>query len=61
MPPPKSPKQNRMLAALSLADYTHLLPLLELVSMPAGYVIYELGLPHKVPIFSDDLHRDATV
>lgn len=51
MPSPKSPKQNRMLAALSLADYTHLLPLLELVSMPAGYVIYEIGFPIRYLYF----------
>ncbi|MEO8991901.1 MAG: Crp/Fnr family transcriptional regulator [Nitrosospira sp.] len=51
MPPSQSPKQNRMLAALSLADYTHLLPLLELVTMPAGYVIYEIGLPIRYLYF----------
>lgn len=45
MPPPHSPKQNRILAALPLADYTRLLPLLEFVSIPAGHVIYEPGLP----------------
>ena len=47
MPPPHSPKQNRILAALPLADYTRLLPLLEFVAMPAGHVIYEPGRPMR--------------
>lgn len=45
MPPPHSAKLNRILAALPLASYTRLLPLLEFVPMPAGHVIYEPGLP----------------
>lgn len=41
----QSPKQNRILAALSLANYTRLLPLLEFVHMPVGHAIYEPALP----------------
>ena len=41
----QSPKQNRILAALSLASYTRLLPLLEFVHMPVGHAIYEPALP----------------
>ena len=43
MPPRQSPKQNRILAALSLTSYTRLLPLLEFVPMRAGQVICEPG------------------
>lgn len=45
MPPHHSPKQNKLLAALPLASYTRLLPLLEFVPMPAGHVLYEPGFP----------------
>ncbi|HKX52762.1 MAG TPA: Crp/Fnr family transcriptional regulator [Nitrosospira sp.] len=51
MPPPQSPKQNKVLAALPLASYTRLLPLLEHVAMPAGQVIYDPGLPVKYVYF----------
>jgi len=37
------PKQNRLLAALSAADYARLLPDLELVPMPLGWSVYESG------------------
>jgi CRP-like cAMP-binding protein len=36
-----SPKQNRILASLPLADYDRLLPDLELVNIPVGEGIYE--------------------
>lgn len=45
MPPSQSAKQNRILAALPLESYTRLLPLLELVQLPAGYTIYEPMFP----------------
>ncbi len=41
--PASSPKQNHLLAALPAEDYTHLLPDLELIAMPLGWVIYESG------------------
>jgi len=39
----QSPRQNRLLAALPEADYARLLPHLELVPMPRGWVLYESG------------------
>lgn len=45
MAPHQSPKQNKILAALSPASYTRLLPLLEFVQLRVGQVIYEPGLP----------------
>jgi hypothetical protein len=36
-----SPKQNRILAVLPLADYARLLPNLELVNIPVGEGVYE--------------------
>lgn len=54
MPPPQSPKQNQVLAALPAASYTRLLPLLEHVPMPAGQVIYEPGLAVKHIYFPAD-------
>ena len=44
MPPPNSPKQNRLIAALPPEDYARLLPGLELVQMPLGSAIYESGV-----------------
>jgi CRP-like cAMP-binding protein len=38
-----SPKQNHLLAALSVEDYARLLPDLELISMPLGLALYESG------------------
>ncbi|BCM24685.1 Crp/Fnr family transcriptional regulator [Methyloradius palustris] len=38
-----SPKQNHLLNALPVAEYTRLLPMLELVEMPLGEVLYESG------------------
>lgn len=38
-----NPKQNRLLAALPSADYSRLLPDLELIPMPLGWAVYEAG------------------
>src|SRR5471030_23034 len=43
MASPHSPKQNHLLAALPAADYTRLLPDLELIPMPLGWAVYESG------------------
>jgi CRP-like cAMP-binding protein len=43
VPSPHTPKQNHVLAALPAADYARLLPDLELISMPLGWVVYESG------------------
>jgi CRP-like cAMP-binding protein len=43
MPLPQTPKQNRLLAALSTADYARLLLDLEPIAMPLGMVLYESG------------------
>ena len=39
-PVPPPPRENRLLAALPLADYHRLLPCLEPVSLPLGWTIY---------------------
>jgi CRP-like cAMP-binding protein len=43
MPTPNHPKQNHLLAALSAPDYARLLPDLEPIAMPLGWVVYESG------------------
>lgn len=43
MPPPHSPRQNRLLAALPPDDYLRLQPHLELVPVPLGHVLHECG------------------
>ncbi len=43
MPSNRSPKQNRLLAALPKDEFERLLPHLELVEMPLGQVLYESG------------------
>ena len=43
MSSPVSPKQNHLLAALPEQDYARLLPDLELITMPLGWVVYESG------------------
>jgi CRP-like cAMP-binding protein len=43
MSSPHNPKQNHLLAALPAADYTRLLPNLELTPMPLGWAVYESG------------------
>jgi len=42
-PPPHSPNQNHLLAALPGAEFDRLSPHLELVSMPLGEILYEPG------------------
>ncbi len=42
-PASPDPKQNQILAALPKAEYDRLLPDLELVSMPLGWTMSELG------------------
>ena len=43
MSPAASPKQNHLLAALPAPDYARLLPDLEPIAMPLGWVVYESG------------------
>ena len=43
MPPPDSPKQNHLLAALPATEFERLSPHLELVQMPLGEILYEPG------------------
>ena len=43
MSSPTSPKQNHLLAALPAKDYARLLPDLEPIAMPLGWVVYESG------------------
>jgi CRP-like cAMP-binding protein len=43
MPPPSTPRQNHLLAALPAADFERLSQPLELVPMPLGHVLYESG------------------
>jgi CRP-like cAMP-binding protein len=43
VPGPPSPFQNRLLAALSTAEFERLYPNLELVPLPLGEVLYESG------------------
>ena len=40
---PASPKQNHLLTALPAKDYVRLLPDLEPIAMPLGWVVYESG------------------
>ena len=40
-----TPRVNQLLALLPDRDYKHLLPGLELVSLPLGHLIYEPGVP----------------
>ena len=43
MPSPHTPKQNHFLTALPAEVYARLLPHLELIAMPLGWVLYESG------------------
>jgi CRP-like cAMP-binding protein len=43
MPTAHTPKQNHLLAALPAAEFSRLLPHLELVAMPLGEALYESG------------------
>ena len=47
----RSPKENRLLAAMPEADYRALLPLLEHVQMPLGRAVYESGGPQGFVYF----------
>lgn len=40
----QTPKRNQILAALPTADYDRLLPALEFMELPLGYVLYEPGV-----------------
>jgi CRP-like cAMP-binding protein len=39
----QNPRQNHLIAALSVSEFEHIIPHLELVPMPLGEVIYESG------------------
>lgn len=41
------PRQNHLLAALPLAEYEHLLPDLEPVALPLGWVVHGAGKPER--------------
>ena len=43
MSSPHSPRQNHVLAVLPEADYSRLLPDLDLIAMPLGWAVYESG------------------
>jgi CRP-like cAMP-binding protein len=43
MPSPQTPRPNQLLAALPAEVYARLLPHLELIAMPLGWVLYESG------------------
>jgi len=49
-----SPKQNHLLAALPAADYTRLLPHLEAIRLPLGWVVYESGSVQEYEYFPTD-------
>ena len=42
MSSPHSPRQNHVLAVLPEADYSRLLPDLDLIAMPLGWAVWEL-------------------
>lgn len=54
MPDTHSPQQNHLLNALPIAEYTRLLPMLELVKMTLGEVLYESGGQLKHVYFPTD-------
>ena len=45
------PRRNHLLAALAEEPYRRLLPELELIAMPLGWVLYESGMPLKYVYF----------
>jgi len=47
----QTPRQNRLLAALPLEDYERLLPKLELVPLPADWIIHTAGALEKYVFF----------
>ena len=48
---PPTPKQNHLLAALPAAAYERLLPHMEPLTMPLGWVVYESGSEEKYEYF----------
>ena len=48
---PASPKQNHLLSALPAKDYARLLPELEPIVMPLGWVVYESGAQMRYVYF----------
>lgn len=46
-----SPKENHLLACLPEADYQNMLPALEGLSLPLGFVLYEPGGPQQYVYF----------
>lgn len=53
-PLPHDPRQNHLLAALPDDEYARLLPLMELVPMPLGEVLYESGVQMRHVYFPTD-------
>lgn len=53
-PLPHDPRQNHLLAALPDDEYARLLPLMELVPMPLGEVLYESGVQMRYVYFPTD-------
>jgi len=51
---PTRPKQNHLLAALPAADYERLLPHLEIIQLPLGWVVYESGSVQDYEYFPTD-------
>jgi CRP-like cAMP-binding protein len=47
----RTPKQNRLLAALPADIYDRLAPQLELIALPRGWSIYEPGCPLEYAVF----------
>ena len=50
-PIPSDPKENHLLAALPPEDFARILPDLELIAMPLGWVVYESGTPLEYVYF----------
>ncbi len=48
-------RANRLLAALEPEDFAHLEPYLEIVTLPAGTVLYETGAPLRHTYFPHDV------
>lgn len=55
VPGSHDPRQNRLLAALPEKEYAQMLPQLELVQLPLGYVIYEPGVQIRHAYFPTTL------
>lgn len=52
--PDISPRQNHLLAALPADDFAHIVPDLEQVPLPLGYVLYEPGAKMQHVYFPTD-------